>query len=522
VLQTAIKRYVKLANGQAALDPDEQVRAVVQLVFAKFAELGSVRQLFRYLVGQQIQLGIRLQEGPNRGQLEWRPPRTVTLYQMLHHPMYAGAYAYGRFRRQRAAGKTHPAMKLLPREQWKVLLRDRLPGYISWEQYLANQERLRQNQPRPNCRGAVRAGPALLAGLVHCGHCGWGMYAQQTGGRKGYYLCTRYQHEPDAVRCPGISAVLLDPLVEEQLLRALAPAGLEVSRQAFEDVEREQTRLEQHWQQRRQRARYDAERAQRQYQLVDPENRLVARTLEQQWEEALRRQRQVQEEYDRFEAAQALRPSAAQYRQIEELAGNLPAVWHAPQTTPQEKKEIVRCLVERVLVTRQRGQVEADVAMHWHGGNVTRHVLRLRGKRYVDLADYPRLLERVVHWRKQDCTATRIASHLNDEGFRPPRRSAGYTREIVEELLHRCGLGAESKDPNLLRRHEWRTCDLARELGIRQKRLHVWIQRGWVRGRQTPIHKRWLVRADAREVRRLKRLGRTVRQLPPKYGYPRC
>lgn len=507
--------YVKLPNGQAALDPDEQVRAVVRLIFTKFDELGSVRQLFRYLLAEQVQIGVRVQEGPNRGQLEWRRPRAITLYYLLHHPMYAGAYAYGRFRRRRAAGTNQPAVKRLPMEQWKVLLKDQLPAYISWEQFLVNQERLRDNQSRPNCRGAARAGPALLGGILQCGQCGWRMSAQYSRGRKSYYACIRQvQHEPDTSPCPGISAPLLDQLVEEQLLRALEPAGLELSRQAFADVQREQARLEQHWQQRRERARYDAERAQRQYQLVDPENRLVARTLEQQWEEALRQQRQVQEDYDRFRAGQALRPSADQYRQIEELAGNLPEVWHAAHTTAVEKKEIVRCLVERVVVTRQRGQVEADVVVHWHGGNHTRHTLRLSGQRYADLAEYPRLLERVRYWRKRHASAAAIAAHLNDEGFRPPRRSGGYNEEIVQELLHRCGLGAESDAPNLLRRHEWRTCDLARALGISQKRLHTWIQRGWVRGRQTPIHRRWLVRADPREVRRLKRLAAAIDESP--------
>lgn len=265
--------------------------------------------------------------------------------------------------------------------------------------------------------------------------------------------------------------------------------------------------MQQHWRQRLERARYEAERAQRQYQAVEPENRLVARTLEQQWEQALRQQRQVQEDHDRFLASQSARPNAEHYRRIEEFARHLPQVWHAPQTTTQEKKEIVRCLVERVKVTRRRGQVQANVAIHWHGGNVTQHVLQLRAQGYDDMPDRQRLLDRVVHWRGRGCTTAAIAAHLNEEGFTPSRRFGGFTGEIVQELLHLRGLGDESRDPGLLRRHEWRTCDLARALGIAPKRLHAWIQRGWARGRQTPIHKRWLVRADPRELLRLKRLA---------------
>lgn len=506
--------YIKLPNGQVAFDSDEQVRAVVQLIFEKFDELGSVRRVFRYLVEHKIALGIRVHEGPNRGQLEWRPPRTVTLYHLLHHPMYAGAYAYGRFRRQRAKGKTHPAVKVLPMEQWKVLLRDRLPAYITWEKFLANRERLRRNRTRLDSPGVARPGVALLAGIAHCGHCGWRMSALYCNGHKNYYLCTRYQHEPDAARCPGVSAPLLDRLAEQQLLRALEPAGLELSRQAFDDVERERLRLEQHWRQRLERVRYDAERAQRQYQAVDPENRLVARTLEQQWEEALRRQRQVQEDHDRFQAGQSLRPSTEQYQKMEELAANLPALWHDAATTPLDKKEIARCLIDRVVVARTAGRVEADVAIHWHGEHVSQHTLRLRTRRYEDMPDYSRLLDRVVHWREQGCTATRIAEHLNEEGFRPPQRKAGFTKEMVENLLHRRGLGAEGKNPNLLEKHEWRTCDLAEVLGIKQKRLHAWIQRGWAHGRQTPIHKRWLVKADPKELKRLKKLAAAIDESP--------
>jgi hypothetical protein len=398
--------------------------------------------------------------------------------------------------------------------EWPVRLHDRLPAYITWEQYLSNQERLRQNQSRSTSRGVPRDGVALLAGLVHCGQCGWRMSTNYVNGRKRYYLCSRQQHEPEAPQCPGLGAALLDSLVEEQLLRALEPAGLELSGQAFADVEREQARLEKHWRQRLERARYEAERAQRRYQAVEPENRLVARTLEIAWEEALRGERQVQEDYDRFQARQAQRPSAEQYRQIKALAADLPALWHDAATTAQEKKEIVRCLVDHVTPTRHRGQTEADVAIHWHGEHVSQHTLRLQTQRYEELPDYERLLDRVVYWRQRGGTAAQIATHLNDEGFRPPRRHKGYTKEMVEDLLHRRGLGDESRDPGLLQANEWRTCDLARELGITQKRLHAWIQRGWVSGRQTPIHKRWLVKADAKEVKRLQRLAAAIDDSP--------
>lgn len=501
--------YVKLPNGQAALDPDEQVRSVVHLIFAKYEELGSVYAVFRYLLRQHIRLGIRCHEGPQRGDLQWRRPCVITLYHMLHHPMYAGAYVFGRYRRQRKAsaqGSLTTEVKTLPQAQWKVLLRDRVPAYITWEQYLANQERLRQHRSGPGCRGAARTGAALLPGLLVCGHCGGRLHIQYEDGHKSGYVCCRHYRDPSQPRCPSVSAPRIDAFVSEQVLRALEPAALELSRQAFDDLERDRARLERHWQQRLDRARYEADRAHRQYQAVEPENRLVARTLEQAWEEALRQQRHVQEDYDRFLAQQPPRLTEVQRQRIDALAADIPALWCDPATTAQDKKEIIRCLIERVVVTRAHGSAEVTAAIHWHGGQVSQHRFQTPTRFYANLPNYQQLLDRVVHWRQRGCTTAQIAAKLNEEGFQPPKRRNDFTAEMVAGLLHRRGLGAERLQTDLLRPHEWWTADLARELGISPQRVHKWIQRGWVSARRTPIHHRWLVWADPRELRRLRRL----------------
>ncbi len=510
--------YVKLPNGQVALDPDEQVRAVVSLVFDKYEELGSVYALWHYLLRHKICLGIRLQEGPRRGQLEWHWPRTTTLYAMLHHPMYAGAYVFGRRRRQRrraaAAAATEPVLRNLPMSEWQVLLRDRVPAYITWERHEANRQRLRQHRSAPDSPGSIRKGTALLSGLLVCGRCGGRLRISYKGGRKSYYSCLRHHHDPNHTPCPGMGAGTIDDCVTEQVLHALEPAALALSLQALHDLEEERSRLDRHWQQRLQRARYETERAERQYHSVEPENRLVARTLEQRWEEALQAQRQLQEDYDRFVHAQPTHLSEAERARVQALAKDIPALWHAPQTTPADKKEMIRCVVDKVVVTITEASVEVGVAIHWKGGQVTQHSCRRPVRSYADLPNREELLRRVVYWRQRGCTAATIAAKLTEEGFRPPRRRDTFTVEMALDLLHACGLGAEQHQADLLEKHEWRAPNLARHVGIGGKRINAWIQRGWVHARRTPIYKHWLIWADARELRRLRKLAAAIHAAP--------
>jgi DNA invertase Pin-like site-specific DNA recombinase len=208
--------YVKTLTGEMRLDPDEQVRAVVELIFDKFEELGSVYAVYRYLIQNNIQLGIRAHDGPHRGELQWRRPCLPTLYKILHHPYYAGTYAYGRFqidpKRQRPHG-SRKARKTMPMDQWKALVPERVPAYITWERYERNQERLRQNSSRWETTGAPRKGAALLGGLVICGRCGIRMQVRYTGTQPGRYDCVHHLRHGHQRRCHGLQASTLDELV---------------------------------------------------------------------------------------------------------------------------------------------------------------------------------------------------------------------------------------------------------------------------------------------------------------------
>ena len=355
-------------------------------IFDKFDELGSCRRLYRHLVRNQIRLGMRVHRGPRRGQLEWRLPTPGMLSRMLHHPIYAGAYSYGRRRvdhKRTAASGGKLKMREVPMSEWMVLQRDRLPAYITWERYEANQQRLLQNSPRTGSPGVPRSGKALLTSLLVCGACGRRMYASYRSKSTAYYGCMRRKNEGST--CCGLEAGVVDDLVAQQVLRALEPATLELSLKAIQDVHQERERLHRHWKQRLERATYEAERAERQYQAVEPENRLVARSLERQWEEALRNQRDLAEEYDRFLKEQPPHLSEDQRARILALSSDLPTLWNAPETTAADRKEIIRLVVERVVVHVRADSECAEVVISWRGGVTTRHEIVRPVSRYESL-----------------------------------------------------------------------------------------------------------------------------------------
>jgi DNA invertase Pin-like site-specific DNA recombinase len=439
--------YLKLPHGEVILDPDEQVRATVQLVFDKFAELGSFGKVYRYFKHHKICMGSRVLQGPRRGELVWRPLTRATLGRMLHHPIYAGAYSYGRRRvdpKRTAASGGKVRMQNLPMSEWKVLRRDRFPAYITWECYLANQQRLLDNRSWPEAPGVPRAGAALLPGLLVCGACGRRMHAGYRTKAQPYYECMRRKLEGSD--CCGLGAAAVDDLVSQQLLRALEPAALELSLQAQQNIHHERERLHHHWQQRLERTVQEAQRAERQYQAVEPENRLVARSLEQRWETALRSQRALQEDYDRFLQDQPRQLNADERARIGALADDLPALWHSPQTTATDRKEIVRLLVERVVVHVQADSERADVDIAWRGGLTTRHALVRSVSRYESLSDYPQLLARIAQLRDDDLTIAEVAKQLNKEGYRTPRSRKGYTSTSVRKLLSRQRQKADQRE----------------------------------------------------------------------------
>jgi DNA invertase Pin-like site-specific DNA recombinase len=502
--------YVILPGGGVALDPDAQVRAVIHLLFEKFVEIGSVYGLLHYLVRHEVQLPVRPWKGPNKGQLEWQRPKLTSLAAVFRNPIYAGAYVYGRHQadaKSKYSGSKVGQRSRKPMAEWQVLIKDRLPAYITWERYGKNQEKLRHNLSRWTTLGTPRQGLALLGGLVVCGNCGRRMSVNYTKQSAPSYGCNKHSLQARERSCYGLRANEPDDLVTQQVLRALEPAALELSVRAWEDIAKDRARLDQQWQQRLQRVRCDIDLAERRYQAVDPANRLVAASLEARWEEALQQERQLREDYDRFLAQSPPRLSDRERSIIQALAKDIPPLWRAPATTNADRKQIVRLLVERVVVHVHGNSEYVSATMHWKGGYQSEHEFTRAVANYGQLRDFDHLLERLQALRAEGRSAPQIAQALSAEGFHPPRGRGPFTTAVINRLLQHRGFGGnERQRRDLLRDNEWWLIDLARELQMSALKLRDWAARGWLHSRRTTIQRYWVLWADADELERLRTL----------------
>jgi hypothetical protein len=505
--------YIWSPTGEIQFDPDEQVQQVVRLVFRTFDELGTLGGLVRYLAQHRIQLGVRVREGPGKGELVWRRANRATLQMMLKHPLYAGSYVYGRRQddpRRKQPERPRTGRVVMTTEEWLVLLPNHCPAYISPEQYERNQARLAANRARADALGAARSGPALLAGLVVCARCGCRLNVHYDDGnsRLHTYECVeRWTHYGEP-KCQHLAGPCLDTFVSQQVLTALEPATLELSLTATEHLEQERAELDRLWQQRRERAAYEVERAARQYHAVEPEHRLVARTLERAWEEKLAAQQQLEEEYHRFVQQKPRLLSEAERETIRRLATDIPAIWAAPTTTDADRKQIIRQVVERVIVEVEGSSERVNVRIEWIGGGHTEGVVIRPIGKLSELSTYPQICQQVQVLTEAGWAAAAIAQALNEAGFRPPRSTTGFRAEMITQLQRQLGV----KAPRPRVRHqegflpdEWWPSELARQLHIPRGTLLHWIRQGVVRARQLdePLH-RWVVWADGAEQERLR------------------
>jgi DNA invertase Pin-like site-specific DNA recombinase len=510
--------YVRRPSGEVILDPDEQAQHVVRLVFSTFARLGTLNGVLRYLAGQQVQLPVRVHSGPAKGELEWRRPTRETLQIMLHNPVYAGYYAYGRRQvepRRKVPGRPSTGRVVMDSSEWLVLLPGRLPAYITPEQYEANVARMTANRQTAATPGAPRDGSALLSGLLRCGRCGGHRMTVRYPGGSGAahpphnYTCAYYQASyGTGGRCQHIAGPALDAYVAGQVLEAVAPAALEVSMAAAAQAEDERAMLDKLWQQRLERARYAADRARRQYQLAEPENRLVVRQLEAGWEAALAEAGQLEADYQRFTEEQPKALSAAERAAIQALAADLPQVWSAPSTSQADRKQLLRILIQDITATVAGDSELVDVVITWAGGHQTTGRAVRPVARLDQLSYYPALLARVTGLAAAGRNNQQIAGVLNAEGFRPPKRTSRFTGEQVRALITRRGIRSQAKGrPAVLTSlapGQWSVPGLAAELAMPTATIYNWVYRGWITARHAPGTKNWIITADDQQIRQLR------------------
>lgn len=493
--------YVQKPSGEVAFDPDEGVQRIIRLVFALFERRRSVSAVLRYLVDHDIELPDRIRSGPEKGDIGWNRPSSQTLRDMLRNPVYAGAYVYGRSRsdgRLRLAGRPHSGRRVIRDPQkWMVLHQNALPAYIDWSAFERNQHQMAANRSQHS--GTPRGGAALLGGLVSCGVCGRRMLTTYTDdGREARYVCTFEATTYGGLRCQSISAHPVDKCVSTLMLEALSPSAIDVSLQVAEDIELERQQLHDQWRQRLERADYETTLTRRRYEAVDPDNRLVARTLERDWEGALIAKQALTDEHQRALSRQPEWLTEVEKDRVRRLAEDIPAIWSATSTTARDRQSIARMMLDRVII-RVVGQTErAEVECHWAGETVTKHALIRTVRRFEQLETFEQLMIRITELRAQGATAQRIADKLNASGWRPPKKGA-FDAPMIRKLMQRKGLGTKRPiwSGHIPRRNDDEVTlqELADELGAHRMTVYGWLRRGQLKGRLAKVGAQsiWLV-----------------------------
>lgn len=518
--------YVRLPSGEVAIDPDEEVQSVIRLAFRKFEELGSVHAVLRFFVKTGVGLPVRPHYGPRKGELEWHPPNRGTLNSLLKNPMYAGVYAYGRRLKDpgaRASGQSRDGRKFVPQDRWHAFLKDRYPAYITWDEYQAHLERLKSNREASGGMGIARDGSALVPGLVTCGRCGKRMSVSYDGrGELHTYVCGYMQAQYGQERCQSIPGRVVDGFVKEEVLKALEPVSLDLSMKATENIQRQRDEADALRQKRLERARYEAGRAERLYACTEPENRLVGRELARRWEEKLRVVRDLEEEYDRFSRSQPRVLSPEEREAIRLLAKDIPSLWSSPRTTHADRKEIVRQVIDRVVLEVLENSERVRVQVEWAGGAQTTHEIQKPVHDMSQLSYWPQVSQEIRRLASEGSSAGEIARRLHEKGWRLASR-ARFTEWRVCSLARRLRVRLHSsrpKDRSALGENEWWLSDLADELGMHKVSLLYWIRNGWVPARQSESGL-WIVQADPDTLGRLRILRDAPRGFEARKKYLR-
>jgi len=502
------------ADGRAVLDPDQQVQDSIRLLFRTFRRTGSAMATVKEFRRQSIQFPRRLRKGPNKGELVWGPlehPRTL---QILHNPRYAGAFVFGRSRTSKRVDGTEATVRL-PRDQWHTLLPDIHPGYVSWQEFEENQLRLRQNAQSHGTdrrRSPPREGPALLQGLAICGICGARMtprYHHRYQRLVPDYVCQRESVRQGTPVCQTVPGRVVDEAIGELLLATVTPVALEVSLAVQAEL---QSRVEESGRLRRQhvdRAQYEADLARRRYMQVDPDNRLVADSLEGEWNNKLRTLTEARENYERSRQKDRQMLDDAQRAKILALATDFPRLWRDPTTPERERKRMARLLLEDVTLIRD---TEITLHVRFKGGatHTCKRPLPLNAWQMnktspVVVTEIDRLLDQ--H------TEARIAGLLNDHGFR-----SGMDRDFNFLIVGRIrrAHGLKGRHDRLRERGMLTQDEIAAKLGVHVCTVHKWRERGVLRGHAFNDKREYLYEPPDETLVKRKRNRPVVAAIPAK------
>jgi DNA invertase Pin-like site-specific DNA recombinase len=499
-------------EGEVVFHPDQAVTGAIRTVFEKFAELGSARQVWLWFHSE----GLSFPHECPSGQILWVKPTYIAVHTVLSNPVYAGPYAYGKSRCERyvdETGRVRKRVRLLPQEQWAVLIGDHHPGFIDWATFEMNQARMASNyHPAPEqAAGAVREGSALLQGLATCGRCGRHLrvYYQGKNSTPGYYCANNQALNGRGTWCLRVGGVRVDQAVVETFLEAISPAGLEaaITAQSLGEAE-DQSALKQ-FRLQVERARYEAERAERRFRSVEPENRLVARTLETEWESQLQDQRTLEAELARKEQEQRLQLTDTQREQIRALGNDLKRVWDAPTTTARDRKELLRSLLEEVKINVLTDEGKAHLVLCWKTSAVSELDVVWRVPRPAPIRTDEETLE-LMRRLAVHHPDTVIAAVLNRQG-RQTARGESFTANRVASLRRHWNIPCFQAPSTPLEGALLSVQAAANQLGVAASTLLRWLNDGFVGGEQVTPGAPWRIRMS-NELKNL-----IVPEVPPGY-----
>jgi hypothetical protein len=470
--------------------PDRQVQEAILGVFAKFREMGSARQVLLWYRQERIPLP-HLQPGTGGKGIVWRLPGYTYILHLLKNPAYAGTFVHGRsggrtIIRDGRARKTYG--HFLPLSEWKVVIHHHHPGYISWEEYLHNQQQLRGNQPMGSAHpGAAKCGPALLAGLLRCARCGRKLRVGYSGrSRTPRYVCCEGHMKWGSAPCLSVGGSRLDQAVSAKVLEALQPIGVQAAWEAVAQARSADAEKRKALELALEKARYEADRARRQYDEVEPENRLVAAELEVRWNEALGRVAELESRL--AETTSALDEFTAEERErLLELGGDLDALWNHPQAPMALKKRILRTVLEEIVIDiRKEDPPKIHLRLHWAGGSHTELVVPKNRSGQHRCCASQEVVELVRELAKV-CRDRHIASILNRLGYRTGPGNT-WKESRVTSLRHYHHIPACNSE------RSWRTlAEAAEELRISRSVLRRLIRTKLLPAKQVVKHAPWVI-----------------------------
>ena len=486
------------ADGEVLLHPDESVTAAIRAVFERFAEMGSARRVWLCFRSQGLRFPL---QSNTLADVRWVTPTYTKIHEVLTNPFYAGVYVYGRTQQTcyvDDGGRLRKRIKLRPRSQWPVFIRDHHRGFIDWETFEANQSRLAQNtRPRPHQGGgAVREGAALLQGIAVCGHCGRRLSVHYSGrySAPGYHCAGKNIVNGRGEYCLNVGGVQIDAAVAAAFLAALAPAGLAASLQAIEELEADHEITLAQFRRELERARYGALRAERRYRAVDPENRLVARGLEAEWESTLQELKAAEAELASREHSRPHPLTDEERASILALGKDLNGVWSASTTSDRDRKELLRTLLEEVALRVEREKSNAHLTLRWRGGlfcEIDVPLPRSHPAPIRTAEDTVDLLRRLaVHY--PDAV---IAGILNRQG-RNTATGLSFTANRVGSLRTHWNIPCFEPSPQTSDAPCVTVERAAQALGVAPSTLHRWLNDGFIAGEQITPGAPWRIRLD--------------------------